>query len=465
MKDKIELAPWQAVTLRQPFENFCMFGGVATGKTFTGSHFALDCIEQWPGYTGLIGSNTYDQLSQATLREFLYWLDFYEYDYVVDQRPPLSWNARRAFKTYKNVMSIRPKETPDAVNHVFTRVMARSNPLRGIEFTWYWLDETRDTPQDTHDVVLSRLREQPGARRGLITSTTNAEDWAYQRFVLNARPGQHMYGSLHVPTSESVKYNIVSPEYYNTLRATYTELMAMQELDALHVNVLGGRAYYSTSQANRSMRAPWGDLRPNPDRPLIVGCDFNYTPSPCVWVVGQLGPDQWSEHIHWFGEISQVEASTPQMTRMLVGRYPNFTYRIYGDSSGTRGTTSNAGRNDYLQIGQTLQELGQVFTISSDQANPHVKDRIENVNRLAKNAMGEVRMTLNPATCPLLDSDFKLVGWKKMVAQGRAKLDDGGNKNLTHASDAAGYAMWKVLPLRKRGAVGISVESLYAGVI
>lgn len=458
MKEQVRLAPWQAVGLRSGFEHFAMMGGVATGKTFTGSHFAIDNIEQGQGLTGLIGANTYDQLSQASLREFFYWLDYYKYDYVVDQRPPISWGGRREFKTYKNVICVRPK-TWKGIVPIFARVMSKPNPLRGTEFSWYWLDETRDTPMSTHDVVISRMRESLTFRRGLITSTPNGEDWAYQRFVKGIRKGQKLYGALHIPTIAAVKSGIISQDYYDTMRASYSELFAMQELDALHVNVRAGRAYYSFSDLNRKHVAPWGDWRPDPSRPLIVGCDFNYAPAPCVWMIGQLGPAEFSDRIHWFGEIAMSEVSTPNMTLALVGRYPGFFYRIFGDSSGARGTTSNAGRNDYMQIGQTLEDAGAAFTIDAEQSNPHIKDRVENMNRLARNALGEVKMTYNPDTCPLFDSDVKMVGWKPTQQMGRAKLDDGGNKQLTHASDGGGYAAWKVLPLGKRGAIGFSVQS------
>lgn len=464
---KPEFTPYQYCALKQPYEHFSFFGGVAAGKTYTGSHFVIDCIEKYPGSTGLIGSNTYDQLSQASLRELFYWFDHYGYEYTVDCMPPVEWGLRREFKTYKNVIIVKAKEHK-GYSVIFTRIMSSGNPLRGIEFTWYWLDETRDTPQNTHDVVISRLRENFSIRKGLITSTTNGEDWNFQRFVRNNRPGQRLYGSMHIPTLASVKCGIISMEYYQAMRSTYSELMAMQELDALHVNVTGGRAYYAFSSKNQRNTAPWGDRIPDKNRPLIVGADFNFSPSPCVWMVGQLGPNKpdglggwWSDHIHWFGEISATEISTPGMTRLLLGRYPGFLYRIFGDASGGRGTTSNAGQHDYSQIAIEMGHAGAIAQIDYDQANPMVKDRVENMNRLAMNALGETHMTYDPYMCPLFDSDVKQVGWKQSISLARSpRLDNGGNLNLTHASDGAGYAAFKLLPLHRELHIGMSVQSI-----
>ncbi len=458
-----DLKDYQAAAIYNPFEHFYMCGGVAVGKTFTGAHFALNCLESHPELTGLIGANTHDQLSQASLREMIYWLDDYNYDYEIDSKP---FGVSKKFKTYKNILSVRSKKRPKIWTPIFTRIMAMANPLRGIELAWYWLDETRDTPENTHDVVLSRMRESLTFRRGLITSSPNGEDWAYKRFVQNCRKGQRLYGSTHLPTKLAVEKGILSRDFYNMLRGSYSELMAMQELDALHVNVKGGRAYYAFGPWNERIISPWGATVPDYSRPLIVGCDFNYTPSPCVWMVGQVGPDMWGPNgvywgrsIHWFGEITGVEKSTPEMTGMLLNQYPGFFYRIFGDASGNRGTTSNAGRHDYAQMGEVMYSAAANFTIDSDQSNPHVKDRVENMNRLARNALGETHMTYNPYRCPLFHSDVKMVGWKPTALMGRAKLDDGGNKQLTHATDGAGYAEFKLFPPNYRTFMGGTLAS------
>lgn len=426
-----------------------MLGGVATGKSYTGSQFAILNMVMHPDKTGLIGANTHDQLTQATLREMFYWLDAYNIDYVVDRIPPAEWGVGRKFKTYRNVLSV--KVDTGKVAHAFIRILSDPDSLRGIEISWYWIDETRDTEQYAHDMILGRMRESDYVR-GLITSTTNGEDWVFHRFVRGGSIGDGLYGSCHVPTIESVKAKIITQEYYDTMRRTYSPLMALQELDAQHVNVRGGRAYYSESEKNRMSHAPWGDYHPNPDRPLIVGCDFNFQPAPIVWMVGQIGTGQWDDHIHWFGELSGVETSSRVMGQKLVNNYPGFFYRIFGDASGTRGTTSNAGQTDFNQIADELESRGASFTIDVDPGNPLVKDRVENVNARLCNSMGEVRMTYDPDRCPFLAGDFKVVGWRKLVARSTAqgKLDDMGDPQRTHAADAAGYALYKLFPPGRR---------------
>jgi hypothetical protein len=466
---EVSLQYWQGAALLNPFTHFCMYGGVGVGKSFTGSHFAINQIRSRPaGEVGLVGANTYDQLSQATLKELFKWFDAYGIEYVIDCQPPKHWNAVRKFKEYRNILSVREGKK---VSHALTRVLSDGDAIRGVELAWYWLDELRDTEQYAHDMVLGRMRGSKNPK-GLCTTTTNGEGWDFTRFG-RARRGQHLYGSLHVKTLKSVEAGILTQQYYDALRATYSELMAAQELDCEHVNVFGGKCYYAAGDHNRKRTAPWGDTYPSRDRNLIIGCDFNFSPAPCTWMIGQIGPEMWGpggeyfgECIHWFGELSEVGISTPEMTFKLLTQYPDFFYEIYGDMSGNIGTTSNAGKTDFDQIGAVLSDNNCLYTISVEQmdedeakVNPRVRARVENMNAMFKNAVGEIRQTYDPESCPLFDGDVKMVGWKNTMDGGRGKLDSGGDVKRTHATDGAGYAVYKKFPPVSRASIVESIPS------
>lgn len=459
----VPMAPYQIAAIHSPFEHTAFYAGVGVGKTFTLAHFSINEMRKNPHLEGFIGANNYNQLSQATLKEMFYWLDYYRIPYVINKTPPKEWKAKQKFPTYDNILSCKIGRH---TTHAFTRVLSEPNALRGIQFGWYALDETRDTKQDSHDVLLSRMR-QSKYRRGLIATTTNGEGWDFQRFA-RARPGQRLYGSMHVKTYEAVKLGILTQQFYDTLRASYSPLMAQQELDAMHVNVGGGKAYYAATERNRRRAAPWGDIYPDPRKELIVGSDFNFDPAPHIWMVGQQGicPLTGELMIHWFEEIAMNRASTPEMALALINRFPGFFYRVYGDRSGARGTTSNAGKHDYDQIGEVLRDAGYSFTVDSDQTNnPLVRNRVENMNRMLCDSRGIVRQTYNPDKCPHFDTDLKMVGWKKENRTGQGKLDDGGDKKLTHASDGAGYAVWKLFPFRKHAALAGTVPTLTSQII
>lgn len=454
----VPMASYQLAALSSPYEHTAMYGGVGCGKSFTLAHYDINEMRKNPHLDGFIGANTYDQLNQATLKELFYWLDNYQIPYVINCRPPKEWHTKTRFASYNNILST--KIGPQVVN-AYIRVLSDPNALRGIQFGWYSLDEIRDTKQESHDVLLSRMR-QSKYRKGLVGSTTNGEGWDFHRFV-KARPGQRLYGSMHIRTIEAVKLGILTQGFYDSLRASYSELMSMQELDALHVNVHGGRAYYSGSERNRRRSAPWGDEFPDPARELIVGCDFNFDPAPHIWMVGQMGAHPITQEpiIHWFEEIAMNRASTPSMALALLNRFPGFYYRVFGDRSGARATTSNAGKPDYDQIGEILADNDCSYNIDSDQTNnPLVRNRVENMNRLFLDSRGVVRQTYNPDKCPHFDSDVKMVGWKQTIRTGQGKLDDGGDKKLTHATDGAGYAVWKLIPYTKRGRIISGIRNI-----
>lgn len=452
----VSLTPWQSAAVLNPFTHFCFFGGVGLGKTMAEAIFAIFHFLNYPKLTGLIGANSHDQLSGVTLKALFYWMTEYGLEFVIDRMPPPAWTKERKFKSYLNILTVRNPRTGN-ISYAFIRVLSDPDALRGLEFSWYVMDESRDTPEETFDVILGRLRESKYIK-GLVGTTTNGEDWVYNTFFKAAKPGDLLYGSMHVRTIEIVKIGIQTMDWYNGMARRYSPLKAAQELDAEHVNVLGGRAYYASSAKNKRTRAPWGDEFPSRDRPLVVGCDFNFSPAPCIWMVGQVGPDlygpngeYWGNSIHWFAEICESEISTESMTIILITRFPGFYYRVYGDCSGGVGTTSNAGITDYDQISMVMNKSNCGHSIdyfdSDDGQNPRVKKRVENMNRLLCNALGEVHQTYNPDTCPHFDDDMKYVGWKLTTGQsGRGKLSDGGNVQRTHASDGGGYACFKLFP-------------------
>ena len=72
-----------------------------------------------------------------------------------------------------------------------------------------------------------------------------------------------------------------------------------------------------------------------------------------------------------------------------------------------------------------------------------VKDRVNSVNAMLKNASGRRRLHVHP-DCKELITDFYEVSWK----QGdRYELDKVTDKKRTHLSDALGYLVWRVEPI------------------
>lgn len=446
------LMPWQGASIFNPYTHFAMLGGVAVGKTYTGAHFAIFHIENFPHLTGFVGANTYDQLSQTTLMELFYWLDQYSLEYVIDKRPPKEWGPCKKLKKYSNVLSVR---SAGRVVTIFTRVLGKGDPLRGLEFSWYWIDETRDTPKNTHDVLLSRLRESD-YMKGLITSTTNGEDWTHERFVSVKR--KKAFGCMHVPTERSLKAGLITKDFYENLLDTYDEQLADQELHAKHVNTAGKPAYKSYGKHNERRTSPFsldGGIV-SPWLSVIVGMDFNV--NPMSWALGQ----NRGHEFYWFSEIVIENTNTHECAPELVARLLKLKeqgllkgtpqVKLCGDATG-KSRNTKATESDYAIICNALTEAGITWENLTPDSNPPVKDRVNTVNAHWKAANGNIRMWLHPDNCPKLKRDCEQVVWKKGA---EAILDQTTDTTLTHISDAIGYPVHVLSPIEAMGSVGIT---------
>lgn len=153
-------------------------------------------------------------------------------------------------------------------------------------------------------------------------------------------------------------------------------------------------------------------------QPLILCVDFNV--DPCVWEVCQYD----GKTVNVLDEIALRNTNTEAMTKEYLNRYPNQKTIIYGDSAGSSRTT--AGESDYIimrRMGLTDQRIKR--------ANPRVKDRVNSVNSMLRNASGDVRIK-HTSKCKMLEKDFHKVTWRN----GDIDKRDG---ERTHATDAFGY--------------------------
>jgi hypothetical protein len=161
-----------------------------------------------------------------------------------------------------------------------------------------------------------------------------------------------------------------------------------------------------------------------------------------AWVIGQHHRD-----LAWdFDEISlDGGATTAAACKVFLERYPGSPTReliVYGDASGLSRSTKST-KSDYQIIREILGPKWPRLRISLPRANPPVTDRVNSVNAMLRSAIGEVRYQLHPR-CARLANDYARVSTKP----GTRDLDKGKDKNLTHFSDAAGYRLHRLFPVR-----------------
>jgi len=199
-----------------------------------------------------------------------------------------------------------------------------------------------------------------------------------------------------------------------------------------------------------------GDWR---DGDLILACDFNVTPM--TWLLGvrrrrRTGPmdERRSFAIHWFKEYIRSNAFTFDVANEVAHDLSsmlstNFDYwsperaaksvTVYCDASGSN-RSSNANRTDV----EHLRRAG--FRVIVDKSNPAVLDRANTVNY----ALKKQRMFFDPRCEEAI---------RCFIGQGRDPLSGHPDKSegLDHATDAVGYAAWKVYPRpRPKGNVPVT---------
>jgi hypothetical protein len=111
---------------------------------------------------------------------------------------------------------------------------------------------------------------------------------------------------------------------------------------------------------------------------------------------------------------------------------------MYPDASGGFGST----RTSTSDIALLKQAGFDVFTKSK---NPPVKDRVQAVNVMLKDAIGNVRMYVNIQRCKQFT--------KTLEQQGYVNGQPDKTSGLDHAGDAGGYAVWYNFPVQGKSQV------------
>lgn len=196
---------------------------------------------------------------------------------------------------------------------------------------------------------------------------------------------------------------------------------------------------------------------PSTHYPLAWCWDFNY--DPLITLIGQKVGDKLhvhSEHIVNSGGIED-------MCDLVLGRYKNIAqdFWIYGDASGRQRrvrASSATGKTDYRVISNYLNSKGVSLRLRIPETNPYVNDRVNAMNSALRDADGQSRMYIDNS-CHELIVDYEQVVWNTSGGIKKTTNPHDPYSQRTHSSDALGYWISQVAPLRairvgrKRGVI------------
>lgn len=183
---------------------------------------------------------------------------------------------------------------------------------------------------------------------------------------------------------------------------------------------------------------------------LVWSMDFNV--DPMCSIIAQY--KEWSGRsfsgptykiVEVLDEIALENSNTKEAVdefvvraKRLCGNY-DVTLEIYGDPAGGARHTSQVAGSDYDIIRERLNKERQFdvrYCVAS--SAPAIKDRVNAVNGLFVNALGERSLFIDPR-CKMLIRDLLNVRWKRDLSGNTTGQLDKSQKDLTHISDALGY--------------------------
>jgi hypothetical protein len=390
-------------------------GGVGSGKSHLGAHYALEMAARNPDVRGFIAANTYPQLWQSTLTA-LYKV---AKSYSVPIRPEQPESAAK-----KKVLYLWNRV------EVLCRSAERYSEWDGTEVGWFWLDEAKTMPAGAWAAINERLRDvRCDYLSGWLSTTPDGYNWVAD---LADDP------EVRIVNSHTSQNTNLPPGYVESLMRKMSPEMVAQQLAGQFINLCAGECYpHFSRQENTGNFSPSADFR-LPTSDFLIGIDFNVDPGMHAYLL-----EIRAEDVFILDEIFLKGGDTPALVKELELRYGTDIPLVPDAAGGQKHTT---GTSDH----RILRDAG--FRLINRAANPPIKNRINAVNGRICNALGERHLFVDHS-CRLLRNDLERCTWEVL-------LKSGYKGQLTHPGAAIGYAIELRFPFQS-GGFGVSLGKMW----
>ncbi len=365
------------------------------------------------GRQGVLAAPTLTMLRDATLASLFQELDDQDCEYDLRKADgELTLNA------------------PDST--VLLRSLDEPERLRGTNLAWFGIDELSYARPEAWLRLEARLRDPKATKLcGFGVWTPQGHDWIYKRFIQKPVTG---YECVRAKPFENRFVLEKTPDYYERLESSYDPKFYQQEVLGEYLNSRADRVYHCFNPAVHLVRQTY-----DPRKPLLWGLDFNVAPMTSVLLQYD---DQ--RRLAVIDEIVLDRATTEEACQEFENRYKKHAgvLEIYGDASGRNMHTT--GLSDYSLLQAFLYRAGfRNVKVRVPHSNPAVMNRVQRVNAMLTNVLGEVRLEVDPR-CEELIRDFEEVLFKP----DSGIVDKARDPRRTHASDALGYVIWELFGTR-----------------
>ena len=314
--------------------------------------------------------------------------------------------------------------------------------LRGATLHGAVIDEVREHHRDLWPMVIRPMLVTTNGWCSFISTPAGFD----QFYDLAEQAKANVTGEWEFMSAPSWCNPLIRKEEIEALKSSMTEPQFAQEILAEFRDITAGKAYTFTDKNVRNSSPFTTDGTPiSQYLPIVVGMDFNATFM--RWTLGQEN----NGHFYFYDELAVDGTNTQECAPELVRRVKDHKMGVIliGDASG-KAKHSSATQSDYAIICNALTAGGVKWTNRTPEANPPVRERVNNVNSHLCSADGSVRLFVHP-NCKSLKRDFERVVWKEGLA---TQLDQTKDPSLTHSTDGVGYVVNVLSPLTVDNSVG-----------
>lgn len=366
-------------------------GGLGSGKTYALNARGLVLAQQpkvgfW-GPRGCLAAINYPVLKDVVLPQFLEMVD--GTNMLLDYKK----NEKKAL-----LVPCGPNGVPDrslvrkngeGASEILFRSLDQPNWMRGLELSWFGIDEGRHIDGEAWDVMYGRLRQKGYKHRGFVCSTPNGYDWMWTKFHPDSQKrvaDAQWYGA---PTFDN-KGNLPD-EYIDSLLATYQGRFLRQEVYGEFVGVVDGAVFFEWDMRKHVRKVEY-----NPDLPLYSFWDFGMGDLGVV-VFGQV---QWVK-VKPPGATAEVEVpflyildameSTDRTSEVWAEEFKRFTHSHYGREP-QLNICDPAGRQRNISTGRSIVQDLAAYGL---RVSPAPKKPVDYAIRILNNMMAGDRVMVD----------------------------------------------------------------------
>ena len=367
-------------------------GGLGSGKTYALNARGLILSQQpkvgfW-GPRGCLAAINYPVLKDVVLPQFLEMVD--GSGLLLDYKK----NEKKALMVPTNPDTGQPdrrlvKANGEGASEILFRSLDQPNWMRGLELSWFGIDEGRHIDGEAWNVLYGRLRQKGYLHRGFVCSTPNGFDWMWSKFHPDSKrrvKDAEWYGA---PTFDNTA-NLPS-EYIDSLLATYEGRFLRQEVYGEFVGVVDGAVFFEWD-----MRKHVKPVTYNPDLPLYSFWDFGMGDlGVCIfaqvdWVRVRPHGATNDVEVPFLTILDSLEASD-RTSEQWAQEYKRFTHAHYGREP-QLNICDPAGRQRSISTGRSIVQDLAAYGV---RVSPAPKKPIDYAITILNNMMAGDRVTVS----------------------------------------------------------------------